>query len=290
MIEKLPFSELKKGPVKILPLTTRTVTLQQSATQIDVDLLIPAQGDLLGLLVEYTVNVTGTLSAQLSLDRVFNNISARDVENKDFITSLRGDDIYRFHERFNCVGRTRTIATVSNTAQTDYSYLPLSVSRNKLPGYITMTLEAAATLATGGTGGSVTYRVYPVYAEDSVVDFTQRIRVITSAIASGANNLLPILPRGSVVQRMYAGFGTESNFTDFTIQRDGGAELNTVPRGTLIGLNNALLSGGHLTGTFSFYVTPFEVKDTTVFSITGGGSESPRFTIVTVENDAKAQA
>ena len=277
-----------QGRIKYRQLPARTITILQSTTQQDIELEIPALGDVAGVIVDYTVSVTGALSVQQTLDTVFSIVQARDVNGVEWMSFIRGTDIMLVYERYMNLGRFRTIAVVANAAGTDRSVIPLNIERAQLPARLVMTINSAVGLATGGTGGTVTYVVTVMYADKTAVPYTQRARRITQAVVSGTNPLQQLLPRGVVVEDLFLGIGTEANFTNFTYQPTGGAEIDQVPLGALIGMENCRLVSGHQTGFVDTNAAPAVVSDITACSLQASGSDTLQiFTVHYFPSDLK---
>lgn len=237
---------------------------------------IPNRGDMAFLEVVLTASLTGTLSGPKPFDNVLAFLSLKDKAGRPIFSSVRGTDLEPLDFFLNR-GRQKSVANVSNSAQTARFIIPCNVETKDMTARLQVTLEAysATTLATSGaTGGTVSLDFIAWYMDTTDLKFTQRIYRLTQSIVSGLNRFAPNLPKDVVILYLLFTIGTESNLTNVTFSADGSTELDQLRPTDMQAIDDTVYVSGHQTGWFSLYNSPFQSDTKTILDVTGAGSDT----------------
>lgn len=237
-------------------------------------------GDLVALGVEISVLASGTLTGAKTLEKAVQQLSIKDKSGRSIFSQIRGEDLVYFDRYFNG-GRSRTVATVSGTAQTHRFLVPLNIDKEDMPARLQLTVSAYSDMATSGaTGGTFSYEIVGYYQDDSKTNYTQRITRLTQSIGSGINRFAPQLPEQVIIHDLLFTVGTESNITDITFSSNGSAERMNLRLGDLQAVEDSRLISGHVTGQFALMNSPFVRTPNTILDINGAGSDTLQWYVV----------
>lgn len=242
-----------------------------AAPQTEVD--IPNYGDIIAVEVVLTQLTAGTLSASKTIDYSLQQLAIKDRSGKPIWTGVRGIDLSKL-DRFLNIGRTRTVPTTLNTATTHRWLIPCNIEQKDQTAKLAVTVSAFSDMATGATGGTVSFDIVVYYQDQSQIAFTQRIMRLTQSIISGVNRVAPILPKDKVIQHLLFSLTTESNITDIDFSADGSSELSGIRLSDLQAIEDVRLISGHVTGEFSLLNSVFAVTDRTILDVNGAGSDT----------------
>jgi len=236
---------------------------------------IPNYGDLYALEVILKVTATGTLSTAKTIDRIVKSLNIRDKNLKPIYQNIKGTDLRLLEHKFGRLGiNTATSVAVDATVVTRKWFVRCYVDSTDLSGTIGATLDSYAVLAASGcTGGTVSLQIDALYL-DGCVDHTTRYSAVDMTLVSGSATFGPSVPKQAVITGVAIAVGTESNFVDITISRDGGTELQSLTADDIIAQETQELVSGHVTNEFKIPVSNFVAQDKTVFNITGAGSDT----------------
>jgi hypothetical protein len=242
---------------------TESVTLN-TALQTGQEYDIPNKGDLAGLTIEIDASAIGTLTGANNLCGMLNMISIRDAQGKQIFNNISGSDLPQLEFWTGRKGNFTASNTIGNSSATDVYAIQVGVSAANLPAKLQVTYNPYSTAATSGaTGGSVTVTVTPFYRPNTSAT-SQRIWKISTAVASGLNNIQPFLPRGANLLKVAFAY-TEADFGYVLFSRDGSEELKvTLQQATAY--ERELFNSGHQSGLLFLDNTPAVVSDTTILN------------------------
>jgi hypothetical protein len=270
------------GKFKNQVVETKTVTMSTSE-QPQNEVQIPVYGDIAAVEVTLAQLTTGTLTTAKTLDYSVKGLVVKDRSGVLLMQNIRGVDLL-FLERYRNIGRSRTIATTSSSSQTEQFYIPLNVEAKDQEAKMQISISPYSDMAaSGATGGTVTYTTSVWYYTVSESVKTEKIQRITKSVVSGANTFGNDLPKNLEVSNLLFKIGTESNITNVTFTGDGNKEMDSVTMPHLIGIDNAKLVSGHVTGEFALYNAPFFSTAATRFDIVGAGSDTMEIFVVSAK-------
>jgi hypothetical protein len=256
--------------------TTALTTDTQDVQDVD----IPIHGDLIALGFKVTASAQGTLTGANTLMHVINRVGILDKNSVDIWTGIRGKDLPML-ERLRYKGRSRTVATISGSAQTFYCIVPCNIEKAQIAKF-QLRIAALAEVATSGqTSASVSIDVIGYYQDASPLDYTERIKRTDIPVISGTKNIVPSLPEDYLVTAVYFTIGTESNLSLLTFSENGALEWSSVTTADLIAIEEDQLVDGHVSLQFSFPLSPFKRSSQTVFDLTGTGTDTLSLFLVT---------
>lgn len=279
--ELLPGVSLMRGRLrKALVQSLSSVSLNATSTSTQSEVDIPIRGDILAIGIELTVAAGGTLSSANTLASAISEISIKDKGGVAVWTKLRGTDLPILDRFFN-VGRSRTVATITNSAQTHRFMIWNPITTGDQGARLQLTLASYGALdSSGATSGTVSVVVTAYYADAGNVGATQRISRITQSCVSGTNRFAPNLPKGKQITDLLFSLSTEGDIDSITFSADGRAELASITLGELEAFDDVRLVSGHVSGQFSLYVTPFVADTNTQLDVEASASEDINWFII----------
>ena len=276
----LPNVFMSQGKFKAALIQSKTVTLSSVTQQLD-EITIPAYGDIAALQIMLSVTTTGTLTTPATVDNIINQLQVKDNQGAFIMSKVRGVDLTTLDRVLN-IGNVRTVPNASNSAVTYSFIVPLNIERKNQYATLQATLDAYSVLAaSGATGGTVVIDTIALYFEQTNLQFTERITRFTQTIGSGDLPVTPLLPKNVLITGLLFKIGTESNLTYVNFSSDGSQELQTMPPARYAAIDSTRLTGGHVTGTFDLYVTPFISTDNVQYTLTGAGADTINHLVLT---------
>jgi len=257
---------LSKGKIKTKQIFSKSGSLSASTQPLN-EQVISNHGDIIALEFVLRTTVTGKLTNAKTMDHAIEQLQLKDKTGRFIMSKIRGIDLYML-ERILNLGNTKTIPVASSSQKEERFVIPINIERKDQFATLQTNIAPFSALAdSGATGGTYTLEVSAWYVDQSDLGSTQRISRFTQSMGAGDNVVTPFLPKNVLVTALLFKVGTETNLDFINFSSDGTLELDSVQPSRYVGLDNARLTGKHVTGEFDLYVTPFLSTDNTQYSI-----------------------
>jgi len=263
-----------------------------TGTQVQSNVVLPTPGDVLGIDIDLTVNVAGTLTGAKTVENAISRFSVADRTGKS-IVDVAGTDLPFLSLLLTDIGAYTTPETA--TASTNKYYrdlLAITATLANQPLQLQVTFAPYSALATSGaTGATVsltigvwygvatnTTRIYKRAVNVTAGDNFEGVNLVNSSMDSKTN----LFTKTNILA---FSIGTESNLNYVTFSSDGSADdLGKLIPQQLINLEDNRYRDGHQTGKFNLFVSPFVVQtQNTRLDFNAAGSDT--ITIYQIEQN-----
>jgi hypothetical protein len=243
---------------------TKSRTLQQYAdkslttgSQVQSTIFFPTEGDVIGLGIDLTANIGGTLTGAKAVTNAIQNLVISDKDGKTLV-DVAGVDLPLLCLMLNGVGAYSTPQTA--TEDTDKTYrdvLGIQAKTKDQPLKMQVTFAPYSAMATSGADEGVVDLTFTSWY--GVANATTRIYKVEKTLVAGDNRLGVEMPDGVPTNILAFSITDETKINSISFSANGklGEDLSKVLPQAIISLEEDTLRDGHQTGIFKLPVEPF---------------------------------